>query len=216
MAAKQTKFERRVSALSRAGRALFAAGSAERVVEFFRLYDSEKGTNGYATLRGVLDSIWRSPAGPGDDAAATAAVQSVRALIPHVDFDEAEHANIANVVGVGVLCAVQAWASGSAEDAVGAAEQVDEFVEHQFGGSDLANYHAEFDKLVGLPPAEIIARVQALNNRRTGNPARKKAEKAEKEARERLLKALESSGARADVDPTELLALARMGRLSPP
>ena len=215
MAKKKPSLQRRLAALGGHAPALFAAGSAERIVAFYKLYDAETGGDGHAVLREVLDLIWRSPHGPADEAAADAAAARVKPLIPDVDFDRRDHANIANVIGGAVFSAVQAWKGGSADEAAGVAEQVDEFVEHQFGDSDLADYHKAFDKLAGLPPAEIIARVTELNNRGTRDPARKKAERAEKDARERLLKALETSATRGGIDAQELQALARIDLLLP-
>jgi hypothetical protein len=206
MAKDGESVEGRLAALSPVGRALFAAGCAERVVEFYRLYDAETGREGYAVLRRVLDAVWASAQGSVDLAGVE---RQVGAVVPDVDVDRAEHAGVANVVGMVVLCAARARATGAVDDAVRAADHVDELLEHQFGASDLAAYHRELDKLRGLPPAELIPKANALNRRGTRNPARKKAERRERAARERLLEVLEAGG----VDAEEVREVARAERL---
>jgi len=197
----------RLAALSPEGRALFAAGCAERVVEFYRLYDAETGREGFAVLRRVLDAVWASSQGAIDLADVE---RELGAVVPDVDVDRAAHAGVANVVGMVVVCAARALATGKVDDAVRAADHVEEFLEHRFGASDLAAYHRELENLRGLSPAELIPKVQALNRRGTRNPARKKAEKRERAARERLLELLEAGGANADA----VRALALRDRLS--
>ena len=123
-------------------------------------------------LRRVLDAVWASSQGAIDLADVE---RELGAVVPDVDVDRAAHAGVANVVGMVVLCAARARATGKVDDAVRAADHVEEFLEHRFGASDLAAYHRELEKLRGLSPAELIPKVQALNRRGTRNPARKKA-----------------------------------------
>ena len=134
--------------------------------------------------------------------------------MPDVDTDPAAHAGVANVVVAAVLCALRAMSSGSVEDALDAAEQVDQLIEHWFGGSDLDQYHQELDKLRGLPPEEIMKRGWALARRGTRDPRRKKAEALEKGVRGSVLAALESAG--DDPHAEQVRALARADRLTPP